>query len=255
MTVSSVFQDYMKEGTHAARPATPAVGTNGIAIYYETDTTNTFLYDSTGAAWVQINGGGGGAGGLYGTVMTVPCKAANTGLSTQVNFTTASTNDATQGQRIIAPALGSTKLEGLSKAIGAKTTWTVLLTCNGDMGVGSGQYGAGLGFQSTAGKFETIMMFAITNTWHVYSSHWSDANTYTTTDSDSALGTGGLIWLQLHDDGTHMNYNYSFDGENFVTHRQVTKAGNPNMADYLNVLWFALAHEAVTTELLSYKDS
>ncbi len=60
MTVSTLLQTYMAEGAHSARPATPAVGTNGIAIYYETDTGNTFLYDSTGAAWVQLTSGGGG---------------------------------------------------------------------------------------------------------------------------------------------------------------------------------------------------
>lgn len=55
MASSTLITDYMAEGTHAARPATPNVPAGGSAIYYETDTTNTFAW--SGAAWVQINGG------------------------------------------------------------------------------------------------------------------------------------------------------------------------------------------------------
>lgn len=59
MASSTLITDYLAEGTHAARPVTPNVPTGGTALYYETDTTNTFAW--SGAAWVQINGGGGGA--------------------------------------------------------------------------------------------------------------------------------------------------------------------------------------------------
>lgn len=52
---------YLAEGTHVGRPAAPATPTDGIAIYYETDTNKTFLWDTTGAAWVQISGTGGSA--------------------------------------------------------------------------------------------------------------------------------------------------------------------------------------------------
>ena len=60
---------YLEEGTHAARPATPATPTGGIAIYYETDTTNTFLWDTAGAAWVEI-AVGGSVGGTVTSVAT-----------------------------------------------------------------------------------------------------------------------------------------------------------------------------------------
>lgn len=58
MTTSTQITDYMGRGTHAARPTTPNVPSGGTAIYFETDTTNTFAWDGSG--WVQINGGGGG---------------------------------------------------------------------------------------------------------------------------------------------------------------------------------------------------
>lgn len=58
MATSTLITDYLGVGTHAARPATPNVPTGVTALYYETDTTNTFAW--TGAAWVQINGAGGG---------------------------------------------------------------------------------------------------------------------------------------------------------------------------------------------------
>lgn len=52
--------DYLGEGTHAGRPASPSIPTGGIAIYYETDTGSTFVWNTTGAAWVQIASAGGG---------------------------------------------------------------------------------------------------------------------------------------------------------------------------------------------------
>jgi hypothetical protein len=53
MTASTSIFDYVGRGTHAARPATPNINSGGTAAYYETDTTNAFMW--SGAAWVQIN--------------------------------------------------------------------------------------------------------------------------------------------------------------------------------------------------------
>jgi len=52
MTTPHLFSEYMKSGTHAARP-TPSLGTNEIAIYYETDTLHLFAWVS--GAWTQID--------------------------------------------------------------------------------------------------------------------------------------------------------------------------------------------------------
>lgn len=56
MAASTSILDWLGKGTHAARPATPPISTGGIALYYETDTFNTFIW--TGSAWSQLNGGG-----------------------------------------------------------------------------------------------------------------------------------------------------------------------------------------------------
>lgn len=60
MTTSSDITDYLGVGAHSARPGAPNVPAGGTAVYYETDTANTFAWD--GSAWQQINGGGGGGG-------------------------------------------------------------------------------------------------------------------------------------------------------------------------------------------------
>lgn len=73
MATSTLITDYLGEGTHAARPASPNVPTGATALYYETDTTNTFAW--SGAAWVQINGAGGG------TTPTIVQSGANAGSS------------------------------------------------------------------------------------------------------------------------------------------------------------------------------
>lgn len=62
MANSTLITDYLGRGTHAARPAAPPIAAGALAVYYETDTTNTFVWN--GAAWVQVNGGGGGGGGI-----------------------------------------------------------------------------------------------------------------------------------------------------------------------------------------------
>lgn len=85
MVASTVITDYFGEGLHSARPATPNVPTGCTAIYYETDTTNTFAW--SGSAWVQINGTGGGS-----TATVVQVAANGSGLtSVGATFATAPT--------------------------------------------------------------------------------------------------------------------------------------------------------------------
>ncbi len=51
---STKITDFIAYGTHAARPATPNVGTGCSSVYFETDTNNAFVW--TGSAWAQLNG-------------------------------------------------------------------------------------------------------------------------------------------------------------------------------------------------------
>ena len=54
MASSTLITDYIQNGTHAARPASPNVPTTCSPLYYETDTTTLFVW--TGAAWVAVGG-------------------------------------------------------------------------------------------------------------------------------------------------------------------------------------------------------
>ena len=81
MTVSTIITTYLAEGTHAGRPSTPALPTGGLALYYETDTLKTFIYDIGTTAWVQIAPGG---------VSSTPIKNY---LSGNVNIVTGSFTD------------------------------------------------------------------------------------------------------------------------------------------------------------------
>lgn len=56
MPSSTLITDYVGRGTAAARPVLPNIPAGATAIYYETDTTNAFLW--TGVAWVAIAGAG-----------------------------------------------------------------------------------------------------------------------------------------------------------------------------------------------------
>jgi hypothetical protein len=83
------------------------VPTSGVAIYYETDTTNTFLWDSGGAAWVAISGGFGSAS---------PIKNA---LGSNVNIVTGSFTDGpsvAQGSTGTWAVSGSVVIEDLTNA-------------------------------------------------------------------------------------------------------------------------------------------
>ena len=72
MSSSTLITDYLGRGTHAARPASPPIPAGGTAFYYETDTTNTFVW--IGASWVQVNGGGGASEPSINAFTTVPAN-------------------------------------------------------------------------------------------------------------------------------------------------------------------------------------
>lgn len=53
MTTSTSILDYLGRGLHAARPVSPPVASTGTAVYYETDTTHTFVW--SGSGWQQVD--------------------------------------------------------------------------------------------------------------------------------------------------------------------------------------------------------
>lgn len=80
MVASTLITDYFAEGLHSARPATPNIPTGATAIYYETDSLNTFAW--SGSAWIQINGGGG-------AVVVQRAVASEASLATGITFSAA----------------------------------------------------------------------------------------------------------------------------------------------------------------------
>lgn len=114
MTASSQITDYISKGTHAARPATPNVPSGCSALYYETDTTNAFIW--TGSAWAQLNGGGGG-GSL--TLVQNATACANGSNINSVTLGAAPTN----GNLLVAFVMGV--------FASANTGWTLLVTDSG----------------------------------------------------------------------------------------------------------------------------
>ncbi len=75
MTAATTIFDYVGRGTHAARPVTPNINSGGTALYYETDTTNSFIW--SGSAWVQVNGVAGITTLASATDAAITTPAAN----------------------------------------------------------------------------------------------------------------------------------------------------------------------------------
>lgn len=51
---NTTFDFYFQSNTHANRPATPNPAPNTLVVYFETDTGFLFVWNSVGAAWVQM---------------------------------------------------------------------------------------------------------------------------------------------------------------------------------------------------------
>jgi hypothetical protein len=84
---STKITDWLAEGTHANRPATPPVGTGGLSFYYETDTASLFVYNVAGSAWVAVGGGSSA-----GTVPTIVQSKVDTSGLASVTLGVAPTN-------------------------------------------------------------------------------------------------------------------------------------------------------------------
>lgn len=112
MTASNLISDYIQYGLHSARPASPNVPAGASAIYYETDTTDAFIW--SGTAWKQIVGSGGG-----GSNPAIVQSGFAAGSISGVTLGTAPT----AGNVIIAFMAGSSGTAG--------TGWNLFFTDNG----------------------------------------------------------------------------------------------------------------------------
>lgn len=114
MTASTIITTYLGEGTHAARPAAPSVPTGGLAVYYETDTGGTFVYDLNGTAWVQVNSSTSALSLISTLTASNSASLAWTGLSSQTSWRLVG--------RLLVPATASIALE-LQVGTGAGPTY------------------------------------------------------------------------------------------------------------------------------------
>jgi hypothetical protein len=215
MASATTILTYLAEGTHASRPATPNLPAGGLAIYYETDTAHTFLYDLSTSSWIQITSGGGGGGSTGEATWTAPVLAS----FTDQNFggsTTATTNSL-GGIDITDPGpLGySNYLRAIMQAQPG-TTWTV--TARVRRNYPHSIYAAhGLVFRDSVSGKSQMFGFSADINGVGYINFASDNsfsvdNTYLgSRDNDPNM------WLKASCDGTNLYYDLSYDGINFTT--------------------------------------
>jgi hypothetical protein len=216
MTSATTIITYLGEGTHASRPAHPNIPTGGLAVYYETDTTDTFIYDLSTTAWVQLVGGGGGGGGSTGeATWTAPVL----GSFTQQNFggsTTATTNSL-GGIDITDPGTLSNTYS-LRAILQARpgTTWTVTARVRRNYPQSS-YAGHGLVFRdSVSGNSQMFGLPAVVNGVG-YLNFVSDNSFGGTASYLGSADNDPNMWLKASCDGTNLYYYLSYDGINFTT--------------------------------------
>lgn len=182
MATSTLITDYMGVGTHAARPASPNVPTGVTAIYYETDTTNTFAW--TGAAWVQINGAGGGTPPAIVQSGFAAAAASLTGLTLGAAPTNGNLLVAfvANGSSTITPSAG---WNTAFTPDGAGVLWSHCLWKIAGAGEST--------TQSPAGSLSIIGMYELSNASVGPNQDFLDVTGTTGTSNVTALGTAGLI--------------------------------------------------------------
>jgi hypothetical protein len=214
MTSSTLITTYLSEGTHADRPTTPALPAGGIAIYYETDTTSSFVYDQSSSSWVALGGGGGGGGNSWPWVVTPP----TTGLFTTQSYASGATASiATSGHcyTLTATDVGSGgnlfRFTGKAVPTGA---WSAVATFlppgygrNEYVRVGLALYNLG----STAALH--LAMDSASGSPQFALSYWNNNTTYgTTVASQDCTWWGEPVMFKINFDGSSTyTFYYSLD--------------------------------------------
>lgn len=161
MATSQLVKDYIGYGTHANRPATPNTGTGVAPVYYETDTTHTFVW--TGSAWTQVDGG---SGAFAGEVSGTDFKATGlTGAATATRLVGANSSGApTTGTFALGDiAVDLTGKVWLCTTAGTPGTWTQIgggssaMTLIADTTV-SGSAAATIDFSSIPGTYKHLRL-------------------------------------------------------------------------------------------------
>lgn len=246
MTSSSLVTDYVGRGTHANRPATPNLSAGATGIYYETDTTNTFVWN--GSAWTTITASG--SSGLYSQVLSTLPTAAGTGFNTWLNQGGASVADSATGICISSPSTGAS-LKGRTQAVPATPyTRTALIAMTGNY---TANIGAGIGWYDGANKVQYIGLNA-NATPIIVVTHYSNPTTFVANDFVGSANVPPMLWFRLNDDATNVTFSFSMDGANFATVYTVAKAsGYLGATGYSNIIFLANPQGAQTyATLMSY---
>jgi hypothetical protein len=205
------IQNYVGAGTHAARPATPSVPTGGSALYYETDTTNTFVW--TGAAWVQVNGGGGGGQQFVAGGLSVPVAASFAWIN---QGGAAATNQASGPLTLTAPASGSNNLRFFGENVPGSAPWTATAEFTFSMSAQNYHY-CGIAV-SDGTKFTIFTFTAQGNYVSLFVQNWGNTGTFSSSIYQGGWAVlGPATFLRVYNDGTDYNFQVSCDGINYAT--------------------------------------
>ena len=141
MSNSGRLLDYLGSGTHASRPSSLSIAADACGIYYETDTTNTFIW--TGSAWSQVNGGGGGGSSTPG--FPFPIRQGPTWGQSFTATTIAATFGVTptSGDFLLAITLSNP-----AYSVGTPSGWTLWFSASGTSGQWNVYYKSSNGTES-----------------------------------------------------------------------------------------------------------
>lgn len=197
------------------------------------DQVITLGVDGITPEWRDSQGGGGGSGGLWSTILSATPTGVSTGLSTWVNQGTASTVDTSSGISIIAPSSSSANLRLLT-APAPSTPYSITALCS--IGTTDTNFVAG-GIGWYDGTNKSQWMGQVHNSsWQIHVENWSTPTAGSAGTVASASIEADMIWLQIEDDGASIYCRWSRDGSNFTQLYTVAKStGYLGASGYSNI--------------------
>lgn len=223
----STLNRFLANGTNADRlaftpvPPTPASGPDQSYVWFETDTGDTYAWNTGTSAWVKIGGGGGSGApyindpGLSGFNAAMVTKADSSGWSSTLtdlpSGMASSLNEPNGGL-----ATTTLTLNGYTPpAAGTDFSTQFLFAPNSPMQPPSGGFGFGIGVTDNTGKF---IQYAMTQPLQFGKGVWTNINSLSTFVRLSSLVNywqAVPIWFQLARVGSNFEFNLSTDGVNW----------------------------------------
>lgn len=233
---TTLITDYVGRGSHAARPVTPDIPAGATALYYETDTGNSFVW--TGSIWLQVNAGAA-AGGLFSEIMSSAPTAAGTGFGTWLNQGSATVADAATGIALnITSGNGSAHVVHGRLATVPATPYTktalLLLEHNGL------QYSAaGVGWSDGTKIHAAFFQNEGGTQLTVQETTWATASSTPSFPGTATKQWNSHVWLRLADNGTNVTLDYSLTGVIWTNVFTIAKAsGFLGASGYTNFIYF-----------------